>query len=87
MLKIRRNIRPRIPNALAAAAAMTLAATCITGAVNHPNRGTDEAALVESQRAPAAHWVTRNTDVEEASTSRVKRKAGFKVNLFLFRHH
>ena len=87
MLKLRRNIRPRIPNALAAVAAMTLAATSLLGSSGSMDSCGTQADLAESQRAAPVSWVARDTTVEEAPVSQTKRKAGFRVNLFLFRHH
>ncbi|MGD8580434.1 MAG: hypothetical protein PVJ33_16900 [Lysobacterales bacterium] len=87
MFKLRRTIRPRIPNALAVAAALTLAVTSLLGTPVNTEPGSAESALTESQRAAPASWVTRNAGAEEAPVSQPKRNAGFRVNLFLFRHH
>jgi hypothetical protein len=87
MFKLKRTLRPRIPNTLAAAAALTLVATSLLGTPGNTERGASESALIESQRAAPTSWVTRNASAEEAPVRQPKRTAGFRVNLFLFRHH
>ena len=88
MLNLRRHLRPRIPNGLAVVAALTLAATSLLGTADHLGPGAEACAVSESAAAPEPHWMTRVAAAEEPrAATKPRRNAGFRVNLFLFRHY